>query len=139
MPKVSNRNIVLLFTNQLRHKIGVLYGPTWTTAGGEAPRIYSSVRAILKKEKKIMRGKRAVGRIGSFEVLKNKIAPPFRKVNFKVHFDRGILPLSGFLDCLVEREIISKEDSWYQFKGEKFQKKGFPEFLKSHPELKELK
>ncbi len=134
--KISETNITFLFTNQLMQRIGVLYGPKWTTAGGEAPRIYSSVRVKLAKKAKMMDGKKVIGRFGELEVIKNKIAPPFRKINFAVDFKKGILPLSGYLDCLVLRGVITERGSWYYFGKEKFQKKDFPNFLEKYLELR---
>ena len=137
--KISETNVTFLFTNQLMHRIGVLYGPKWTTAGGEAPRIYSSVRAKLAKKGKMMEDKKTIGRSGELEVIKNKIASPFRKVSFDVHFDKGILPLSGLLEHFVEAEVVELKGNWYYFGEEKFQKKEFPKFLERHPKILEEK
>lgn len=157
---ISKQKIALVFTNQIRDKIGVLFGPTFDTAGGRAIRFHSSVRIHLKRKKKIFEvvkkkpgdekgkakgkekekeGKKVIGMEGSLEVVKNKLFPPFRQVEFEVYFDRGIPEFSGYVPVLVEKGILKAGSSgWYEYGEYKFRKKDFGKYLEGCPELKEI-
>jgi len=125
---IADQRIAVVFVNQLRTKIGVMFGTPEETAGGKAPKYYAGLRVLMKKGKRIKMGTRTVGMAGTLEVIKSKIGVPFRHVNFQMMFNRGIPELSGLLDYLVEQEVIKQPTSRaFEFEGERFSRRKFPE------------
>src|SRR5579864_8865816 len=115
---ISKSKTVLIFTNQLRQKIGIVYGNPETTTGGNALKFYCSVRLDIRRKKAIKRGEESIGSEVKVKVVKNKLAPPFREAEFDVMTDTGISREGGIMDVGVEMGIISKSGAFYRY-GEK--------------------
>jgi recombination protein RecA len=105
----------MIFTNQLRHKIGVMFGSPETTSGGMALKFYSSVRLDMRRIQAIKQGGEVIGNRTKVTVKKNKVAPPFRKVEFDIMYNEGISREGDLLDMAVEMEIVEKRGSYYSF------------------------
>jgi recombination protein RecA len=108
----------MVFTNQIRHKIGVFYGSPETTSGGMALKFYSSVRLDIRRIQAIKDGGDAVGNRTRVRVKKNKVAPPFRQCEFDIMYDQGISKEGDVLDLGVDLDIIEKRGSYYYYEGE---------------------
>lgn len=136
---ISKTNSTIVFTNQIRHKIGVLFGNPETTPGGLALKFYSSVRLDLRRIGTLKKGEEIVGSRVRAKVVKNKVAPPFRKAEFDIVFDRGI-DWMGELITLGEREgLVKKSGSWYEYKEKKLGqgREAAKEYLRGHPKIAE--
>jgi recombination protein RecA len=105
----------MIFTNQLRHKIGVMFGSPETTSGGMALKFYSSVRLDMRRREAIKQGGEAIGNRTKVTVKKNKVAPPFRRIEFDIMYNQGISREGDLLDMAVEMEIVEKRGSYYSF------------------------
>jgi len=136
MINISDKNVALMFINQLRQKIGVAYGKTWVTAGGKAPEFHSSIRVLLKSGNKIKDEKgKVIGQYGKLEVVKNKVAPPFREVEFEMYYDSGIPEYGGLLELLHREGVVENKGGWWYFKDkedQKFRRKDFPKFIQQN-------
>lgn len=115
---INKSNTVVIFTNQLRMKIGVMFGNPEVTSGGQALKFYSSVRIDMRKIGNISEGDLVIGTRHRARIVKNKVAPPFRTVEFDMLADRGISQAGGVLDVATEMEIVEKAGSFYKYKGE---------------------
>ena len=138
---VANKNkCCVIFINQLREKIGVLYGNPETTAGGKALKFYSSIRLDVRRVEAIKDGAEVVGNHTRIKVVKNKLAPPFRTAEFDIMFGEGISKAGTILDLAVEYGLIQKTGSWFAFEGEKIGqgKENVKKYLKEHPELYDI-
>jgi len=127
---IADARVAVIFVNQLRSKIGIIFGSKDDTTGGRAPKFYAGLRIMLKKGKKIVSSekKRVIGVQGELEVIKSKIGIPFKKVSFELIFNKGIHRLSGLLDYLVNEDVISRPTTQrYEFEGLSFRKREFPE------------
>ncbi len=134
---IAKTNTTCIFINQLREKIGVIFGNPETTTGGNALKFYASVRLDIRKVTTLKEGEQAVGNQVRVKVVKNKVAPPFRKTEFEITFGEGISHLGEVVDLGVEHNIIKKSGSWYSY-GEARLAQGrdaTKQLLKDNPEL----
>ena len=136
---ISKTNTTCIFINQLREKIGVSFGNPETTTGGNALKFYASVRIDIRKAAAIKDGETQLGNLTRVKVVKNKVAPPFRKCEFDIMYGQGISKLGEILDFAIEYDIIQKSGSWLSYDGAKIAQgrdKGIA-MLKDNPELAE--
>ncbi|GMR19313.1 MAG: recombinase RecA [Patescibacteria group bacterium] len=136
---ISKTNSAVVFTNQIRHKIGVLFGNPETTPGGLALKFYSSVRLDLRRIGTLKKGEEVVGSRVRAKVVKNKVAPPFRKAEFDILFNRGIDRMGEIIDFGEKQGVVKKSGSWYEYGGKKLGqgKETTREFLREHPKVAE--
>jgi recombination protein RecA len=132
---VSKSKTCLIFINQLREKIGVMFGNPETTTGGRALKFYSSVRIDIRRIGAIKDGDVVVGGRTRVKVVKNKVAPPFREAEFDVMYGEGISREGDMLDIAVDRKIVEKSGTWFAFDGERLGqgRENVKQFLKDNP------
>ena len=134
---ISRAQTTVIFINQIREKIGVMFGSPETTSGGRALKFYSSVRLDIRRIGQIKSGDESIGNRTKVTVVKNKCAPPFRKAEFDIIFNAGISYVGDVLDLGVMKKIIDKSGSWYGYKGERLGqgRERSIEALKANPDL----
>jgi len=134
---VSKSKTCLIFINQLREKIGVMFGNPETTTGGRALKFYASVRVDIRRIASIKEGEAVVGGRTRVKVVKNKLAPPFREAEFDVMYGEGISREGDLLDLAVEHKVIEKSGAWFSYSGERLGqgRENVKQFLRDHPEL----
>ena len=134
---VSKSKTCLIFINQLREKIGVMFGNPETTTGGRALKFYSSVRIDIRRIGAIKDGETVVGGRTRVKVVKNKVAPPFREAEFDVMYGEGISREGDLLDLAVDRKIVDKSGTWFAFNGDRLGqgRENVKQFLKDNPEV----
>jgi recombination protein RecA len=134
---ISKSNTCVIFINQIRMKIGVFMGNPETTTGGNALKFYSSVRLDIRRIGAIKDGQDVTGNRTRVKVVKNKLAPPFKEVEFDIMYGEGISRLGDILDLAVEKEIVEKSGSWFSFGGERIGqgRENSKVFFKEHPDV----
>ena len=134
---ISKTNTTCIFINQLREKIGVMFGNPETTTGGNALKFYSSVRLDIRRVTSIKDGDQVIGNQVRVKVVKNKVAPPFRKAEFEITFGEGISKVGEILDLGVEYGIVQKSGSWFSYGGSKLAqgRDATKALLRDNPEL----
>ena len=116
---VGRSNTCLIFINQIREKIGVMFGSPETTTGGRALKFYSSMRLDIRRLTQIKDGENVIGNRTKVKVVKNKVAPPFREAEFDIVYGEGISRLGELIDIGVENKIVDKAGAWFSYKGER--------------------
>jgi recombination protein RecA len=136
---VSRSKTTLIFINQLREKIGVMFGNPETTTGGRALKFYASVRIDIRRIASIKDGDQVIGGRTRVKVVKNKVAPPFREAEFDVMYGEGISREGDLLDLAVEKRIIEKSGAWFAYGGERLGqgRENVKQFLKENPDVRQ--
>jgi len=134
---ISKSQTVVIFINQLRQKIGVMFGNPETTPGGTALKFYASMRLDIRKTDTLKEGQETTGGRVRVKIVKNKVAPPFKEAHFDIYFNEGISKTGEILDLAVEKGIIEKSGAWYNYNGTRFAqgRENAKEYLKAHPEV----
>jgi len=134
---ISKTNTTCIFINQLREKIGVMFGNPETTTGGNALKFYSSVRLDIRRVSSVKDGDEVVGNLVRVKVVKNKVAPPFRKAEFEIMFGEGISKVGEIVDLGVEYGIVQKSGSWFSYDGNRLAqgREAVKNLLRDNPEL----
>ncbi|HZM94518.1 MAG TPA: recombinase RecA [Vicinamibacterales bacterium] len=137
---VSKSKTTLIFINQLREKIGVMFGNPETTTGGRALKFYASVRIDIRRIASIKDGDQVVGGRTRVKVVKNKVAPPFREAEFDVMYGEGISREGDLLDLAVEKRIVEKSGAWFAYNGDRLGqgRENAKQFLKDNPEIRQM-
>lgn len=136
---ISRTNCIVLFINQLREKVGVMFGNPETTTGGRALKFYSSVRLDVRRIESLKQAGEIVGNHTRIKVVKNKVAPPFREAEFDIMFGQGISREGDILDLAADCNVINKSGAWYAYKGDKIGqgRENAKQYLKEHPEIRD--
>jgi recombination protein RecA len=136
---VSKSNTCLIFINQIREKIGVMFGNPETTSGGRALKFYSSVRADIRRIAAIKEGDIVTGNRTKVKIVKNKVASPFREAEFDIIYGEGISREGDLIDLGVAQNIVEKSGSWYSYKGERIGqgRENARQFLKDNPDIRQ--
>ena len=135
---VMNRSeCTAIFINQLREKVGIMFGNPETTTGGRALKFYSSIRIDVRKSEAIKNGSDIIGNKVNIKVVKNKVAPPFKTATVEIRYGEGISKMSEIIDLCVEKDIIHKSGAWFSYNGDKIGqgKEAVRNYLASQPEL----
>jgi recombination protein RecA len=134
---LNKSNTICIFINQLREKIGVMFGSPETTPGGRALKFYSSVRLDIRRIEAIKDGVEVVGNRTRVKVVKNKVAPPFKQAEFDIMYGRGISREGSLLDIAVDLDIVKKSGAWYTYEGEQLGqgRENAKTFLSENPEV----
>ena len=137
--ELNKSECTIIFINQLREKIGVMFGNPETTTGGRALKFYSSVRIEIRRGEAIKQGTDIVGNKTNIKVVKNKVAPPFKTTQVDIIYGKGISRDGEVLDLAVEKDIVEKSGAWYAYKGDKIGqgRENAKNFLNTHPEIME--
>jgi recombination protein RecA len=135
---VSKSNTCLIFINQIREKIGVMFGNPETTTGGRALKFYASVRADIRRIAAIKEGEAVIGNRTKIKIVKNKMAPPFREAEFDIIYGEGISKEGDLIDLGAARDLIEKSGAWYSYKGERIGqgRENAKQFLKDNPDVR---
>ena len=133
---ISKSNTVTIFINQIREKVGVMFGNPEITPGGRALKFYASVRLEVRKTESLKQGADIVGNRTRVKVVKNKVAPPFKQADFDIMYGEGISREGSIIDIAADMNIVEKSGAWYSYKGERLGqgRENVKEYLKEHPE-----
>ena len=136
---ISKSNCIVIFINQLREKVGVMFGNPETTTGGRALKFYSSVRLDVRRIEAIKQQGEVIGNRTRIKVVKNKIAPPFREAEFDIMFGQGISKEGDILDIAADLDIVNKSGAWYAYNGDKIGqgRENAKTYLREHPEVRD--
>jgi recombination protein RecA len=134
---IAKTNTICIFINQLREKIGVMFGNPETTTGGNALKFYASVRLDIRRTQQVKDGDEAIGNHVKVKVVKNKVAPPFRAAEFDIIFGEGISKTGEIIDMGTELGIVQKSGSWYSYNSDRLGqgREGVKQLLVDNPEL----
>ena len=134
---IGRSNCMVIFINQIRMKIGVMFGNPETTTGGNALKFYSSVRLDIRRIGSVKKGAEVIGNETRVKIVKNKMAPPFKQAEFEILYGEGISWLGELIDLGVQHNLVEKSGSWYSYNGERIGqgKDNAREFLKEHPDM----
>jgi recombination protein RecA len=134
---IAKTNTICIFINQLREKIGVMFGNPETTTGGNALKFYASVRLDIRRTQQVKDGDEAIGNHVKVKVVKNKVAPPFRAAEFDIIFGEGISKTGEIIDMGTELGIVQKSGSWYSYNNDRLGqgREGVKQLLVDNPEL----
>ena len=136
---INRSNTCVIFINQLREKVGVVYGSSEVTTGGRALKFYASMRLDVRKIETIKSGDSVLGNRTKVKIVKNKVAPPFKQAEFDIMYGEGISKEGDILDAAVDVKLIEKSGSWYSYKGQRIGqgRENVKVYLKEHPEMNE--
>ncbi|MBR2560218.1 MAG: recombinase RecA [Firmicutes bacterium] len=136
---VNRSNTCVIFINQLREKVGVMFGNPETTTGGRALKFYATMRFDVRKVETIKKGEHMLGNRTRVKVVKNKVAPPFKKAEFDIMYGKGISKSGDLLDCAVEANLVEKAGSWFSYKGERIGqgRENAKDYLENNPAVME--
>lgn len=134
---ISKSNTVVIFINQIRMKIGVMFGNPETTAGGQALKFYSSVRMDIRRTEQLKDGENVIGNRVKVKIVKNKVAPPFRTAEFDIMFNEGISKVGEIIDLGTKYNIVGKSGAWYEYNSEKIGqgREAAKQYLKDNPKV----
>lgn len=138
-PVISKSNCVVIFINQLREKVGVMFGNPETTTGGRALKFYASIRMDVRRIETLKQSGEMIGNRTRIKVVKNKIAPPFKEAEFDIMFGKGISREGDILDLAANIDVINKSGAWYAYNGNKIGqgRENAKQYLSEHPEIME--
>ena len=136
-PVISKSNCVVIFINQLREKVGIMFGNPETTTGGRALKFYASVRMDVRRIETLKQGGEMIGNRTRVKIVKNKIAPPFKEAEFDIMFGKGISKSGDILDLAANCDVVKKSGAWYAYEGEKIGqgRENAKSFLEANPEI----
>ena len=136
-PVISKSNCVVIFINQLREKVGVMFGNPETTTGGRALKFYASIRMDVRRIETLKQSGEMVGNRTRIKVVKNKIAPPFKEAEFDIMFGKGISKEGDILDLATSIDLVNKSGAWYAYNGNKIGqgRENAKQYLSEHPDI----
>jgi recombination protein RecA len=134
---ISKSNTCVIFINQIREKVGIMFGNPETTTGGRALKFYASIRLDVRKQETLKQGQEMIGNRTRVKVVKNKLAPPFKQADFDIMYGEGISREGCLVDIGTEMEIINKSGAWYSYNNERLGqgRENVKEFLREHPDV----
>jgi recombination protein RecA len=134
---INKSNTTAIFINQLREKVGIMFGNPETTTGGRALKFYASVRIDIRRVEAIKNGTEVIGNRTKAKIVKNKVAPPFRDVEFDIIYGKGISKEGSLLDLAVEYEVINKSGAWFSYNGQRIGqgRENTKTYLAENPEI----
>ncbi|MFT4918564.1 MAG: recombination protein RecA, partial [Zhongshania aliphaticivorans] len=134
---IKNANCLVIFINQIRMKIGVMFGNPETTSGGNSLKFYASVRLDIRRTGAVKDGEEVIGNETRVKVVKNKVSPPFKQAEFQILYGQGIYRLGEVIDLGVKQGLVDKAGAWYAYKGDKIGqgKANAAKYLAEHPEI----
>lgn len=136
-PVISKSNCIVIFINQLREKVGVMFGNPETTTGGRALKFYASIRMDVRRIETLKQGGEMIGNRTRIKIVKNKIAPPFKEAEFDIMFGKGISKEGDILDLAVNLNLVSKSGAWFAYNGDKIGqgRENAKNYLTEHPDI----